>query len=379
MIIDFCRNWTFRKEGGTPIAVTLPHDAMIIEQRDGKCRNGVNSGYFPGGRYMYEKQFAIAEEDIGKSIVLHFEGVYQNCRVTVNGNEAGSHRYGYTPFDVDISDAVHSGENTVCVHVDNALEPNCRWYSGSGIYRPVQLLIRDREHISAVHIETVSINPARRKVEAAAAAPEDIIVEIYDEDQIVASGEPGIIEVPDAKLWSDETPHLYTCVVKTDKDERRLKFGIRSLEWDAKNGLRVNGQRVLLRGGCIHHDHGVLGACEFYDAEKRRISILKECGFNAVRIAHHPASQITLDVCDEVGMYVMNETFDGWYIPKTYHDYSRWFWDDWKADLTAMVESARNHPSVIMYSIGNEVSEPVSKKGVEVCNEHKVRVETSNG
>jgi len=367
MVIDFCRNWIFRKEGGQPVRVTLPHDAMITEQRDGKCRNGVNSGYFPGGRYIYEKQFEIAEEDVGKSIVLHFEGVYQNCRVTVNGNETGSHRYGYTPFDVDISDAVHSGENTVCVYVDNSLEPNCRWYSGSGIYRPVQLLIRDREHISSVHIETVSIYPARIKVEASSSAPADIIVEIYDEDRLVASGGPGIFEVPDAKLWSDETPCLYTCVVKTEKDERRLKFGIRSLSWDAKNGLRVNGRRVLLRGGCIHHDHGVLGACEFYDAEKRRISTLKECGFNAVRIAHHPASQITLDVCDEVGMYVMNETFDGWYIPKTYHDYSRWFWDDWKADLTAMVESSRNHPSVIMYSIGNEVSEPVSEKGAKVC------------
>ena len=137
--LDFCKGWTFCKEGRKPIPVDLPHDAMITEPRDGGCRNGVNSGYFPGGKYIYEKVFDIADSDIGKSIVIHFEGVYQNCTVSVNGQVVGSHKYGYTAFDVDISDAVHAGSNTVTVHVDNSLEPNCRWYSGSGIYRPVQL------------------------------------------------------------------------------------------------------------------------------------------------------------------------------------------------------------------------------------------------
>ena len=131
--------------------------------------------------------------------------------------------------------------------------------------------------------------------------------------------------------------------------------------------MLVNGQRILLRGGCIHHDHGVLGACEYYDAEERRIRILKENGFNAVRIAHNPASQITLDICDKLGMYVMNETFDGWYVPKTYHDYARWFEAEWKNDLSAMVESSRNHPCVIMYSTGNEVSETATQKGAQVA------------
>lgn len=136
------------------------------------------------------------------------------------------------------------------------------------------------------------------------------------------------MEVPEAKLWSAEKPFLYTILVRTDTDERVIAFGIRKLEWNAEKGLTVNGQRVLLRGGCIHHDHGVLGACEFRDAEERRIRILKENGFNAVRIAHNPASQITLETCDKLGMYVLNETFDGWYIPKTYHDYARWFSED---------------------------------------------------
>lgn len=367
MILDFCNNWTFCKEGSIPSTINLPHDAMLLEQRDGSCRNGVNSGYFPCGKYTYEKVFDIADSDIGNSIVIHFEGVYQNSTVSVNAQVVGSHKYGYTAFDVDISDAVHAGSNTVTVHVDNSLEPNCRWYSGSGIYRPVQLLIRDKVHIETVHIETVSIDPVQVKVDVTTTAETPVTVEIYDGDVLIASGEPGVIAVPNAKLWSAERPNLYTCVVKTEKDERQLNFGIRKLEWSAKTGLLVNGQRILLRGGCIHHDHGVLGACEYYDAEERRIRILKENGFNAVRIAHNPASQITLDICDKLGMYVMNETFDGWYVPKTYHDYARWFEAEWKNDVTAMVESARNHPSVIMYSTGNEVSETASQKGVETA------------
>ena len=306
---------------------------------------------------------------IGKSIVLHFEGVYQNCKVYVEDKLAGSHRYGYTAFDVDISDFVKAGCNTVRVEVDNSLEPNCRWYSGSGIYRPVQLLIREKNHISQVHLETVDIHPARIQVDVQTTQESEVLVEVYEDKRLIASGTPGVLEIPEAKLWSAETPFLYKILVKTDTDERVMTFGIRKLEWDAKRGLRVNGERVLLRGGCIHHDHGVLGACEYNDAEYRRIRILKENGFNAVRIAHNPASQITLDVCDMLGMYVMNETFDGWYIPKTYHDYARWFEEDWKQDVTAMVEAARNHPCVIMYSHGNEVSETATKRGAEVCRE----------
>lgn len=371
MIWDFNDNWTFSKEGETPIEVTLPHDAMLLEERDGSCRNGVNSGYFPGGKYIYEKEFDITDEYLGKSIVIHFEGVYQNCTIVVNGQTMCNHKYGYTAFDVDISNVVRSGNNKITVYVDNSLEPNCRWYSGSGIYRPVQLLIREKEHIETVHIETISYNPSQIRVEVKTNATTNgktpILIEIYDGEALVASGQPGVIDVPNAKLWDAEHPNLYTCVVKTEKDEKQISFGIRKLEWSAKTGLLVNGQRVLLRGGCIHHDHGVLGACEFYDAEERRIRILKENGFNAVRIAHNPASQITLDICDRLGMYVMNETFDGWYVPKTYHDYARWFDTEWKKDITAMVESSRNHPCVIMYSTGNEVSETATQKGADVC------------
>ena len=362
MILDFNSGWTFQKEGCDPVPVQLPHDAMLTETRRNSCPNGVNTGYFPGGSYLYEKTFAITDDLIGKSFVLHFEGVYQNSTVHINGHQAGGHHYGFAPFDVDISDHVIAGDNSVSVFVDNTLEPNCRWYSGSGIYRPVTLLIRDMDFIKKVHIETISIDPAVIRVET-----DGDTVMIYDGDTIVAQGIPGELTIPDARLWSAEAPNLYSCVVKTKTDEVKINFGVRLLDWNAKNGFRVNGKRVLLRGGCVHHDHGILGACEYRAAEERRITILKENGFNAIRIAHHPASQITLETCDRLGMYVMNESFDGWYVPKTYHDYSRWFQNDWKDDLSTMVESSRNHPCVIMYSIGNEVSETVTEKGIQVC------------
>ena len=193
MMIDFCCDWTFRKEGQAPMAVNLPHDAMITEPRDGGCRNGVNSGYFPGGKYIYEKTFNLDAATIGKSVVLHFEGVYQNCKVYVNGKLAGSHRYGYTAFDVDISDFVEEGSNTIRVEVDNSLEPNCRWYSGSGIYRPVQLIIREKNHITQVHLETVDIHPAKIKVDVQTTEESDVTVEVYEEKKLVASGKPGIL------------------------------------------------------------------------------------------------------------------------------------------------------------------------------------------
>ena len=369
LILDFNKDWIFYKPNGEGVKINLPHDAMILEKRSPTARNGINSGYFPGGKYVYEKTFYLPYDDLGKSFVLHFEGVYQNSKVLINGAMAGAHRYGYTPFDVDISGYIKEGENVVTVLVDNSLEPNCRWYSGSGIYKPVTLFIRDKCYIKDVNIITKSIDPIVIEVSAESTTECKHYIDIYEENKLIYSGDIGKIAIKDARLWSAESPFLYTAKIKTDTDKKTLRFGIRDLKWSEKEGLTVNGERVLLRGGCIHHDHGVIGACEYKDAEERRIRILKENGFNAVRIAHHPASQITLDACDKIGMYVMNETFDGWYTPKTYHDYSRWFWSDWKGDTKLMVDSAKNHPSVIMYSIGNEVTETADKRGAALCRE----------
>ena len=364
MILDFNADWRFYKADGSCRTVHLPHDAMLEEPRQENCQNGKDCGYFPGGKYAYEKTFSLPGEHLNEALTFLFEGVYQNVVVYLNGEKIAEHRYGYTEFTADATGKVRAGENTLRVTVDNSLEPNCRWYTGSGIYRPVHLMVKPKDGVCPVKIRTVSIAPAVVEVQT---ETEHAAVEIWDGAQCVAKGAPGAIEIPQAKLWDAEHPNLYTCVVKTENDEESVPFGIRTLTWSAKTGLCVNGKAVKLRGGCIHHDNGILGACGFADAEERRIRIMKKAGYNAVRCAHNPASRALLDACDRLGMYVMDEAFDGWYTPKTYHDYSRIFAENWQDDLTTMIAKDYSHPSVILYSIGNEVSETATRKGAEVC------------
>lgn len=361
--MNFNLNWTFYKENGETTKVDLPHDAMLLEKRDSLGRSGKHGAFFPGGKYTYEKKFNLSEEEVNKYIALFFEGVYQNCKIFLNEIEVGNHKYGYTEFTVDISSIVKPGENLLVIIVDNSLQPNCRWYSGSGIYRPVSLIIKEKTHPKTLKILTKSYSPAIIEV----ISDSDAKIEIYDDDRLIASGAPGEYEIRSAKLWSDKTPNLYRCDSILGNERISTAFGIRKIEWNSQNGFLINGQELLLRGGCIHHDNGILGAVTYYDAEERRVRILKEAGYNAIRCAHNPASRALLDACDKLGMLVMDESFDGWYIPKTYHDYSRWFENEYKADLKAMIEKDFNHPSVIMYSIGNEVSETASDKGIETC------------
>ncbi len=365
MNFDFNRGWEFQKENGEKRIVDLPHDAMLTENRYAACRSGVQGAFFPGGKYRYSKKFNIHKEDLAKKIELFFEGVYRNAEVFVNGKKVGSHKYGYSEFSFDISAAVKEGENTIEVTVDNSLVPNCRWYSGSGIYRPVWLIIAAKESPQTLRVATRSISPAVIEV----TADEGAAVEIYEGKKLIAKGGAGKFTIPNAKLWSAETPHLYTAVARRGGEKIETTFGIRTIAWNAKEGFLINGKRTLLRGGCIHHDNGVLGACSFPDAEYRRVRILKEQGFNALRISHNSASRSLLEACDRIGMYVLDECFDGWYIPKDYHDYSRDFWHGYKDDLLAMVQKDYNHPCVVMYSVGNEVTETAEEKGVKLCGE----------
>ena len=351
---DLNRDWQFSRVGVTAIVVNLPHDAMRTELRQAQSRNGVQSGYFPGGKYTYWRSVEIDHSWLSKRIELLFEGVYRNATIIVNGKIAAFHAYGYTEFKVDISMFITAGENIVTVEVDNTLVPNCRWYSGAGIYRPVWLLVDEKNE---PRIVTKSYKPAVIEVTGAEQ------IEIYDGETLIAKGGSGVYEIDDARLWSDETPNLYVCRA----NGHSVRFGIRKIDWCAKTGLLINGKRTLLRGGCIHHDNGVLGACSYPDAEHRRVEILKEQGFNALRSAHNPASRALLDACDELGMLVMDECFDGWYTPKDYHDYSRQFMDHYPEDLASMVNKDINHPSVILYSIGNEVTETTVKRGVALA------------
>ena len=366
MVFNFNSGWYFSKVGAVKYAVTLPHDAMQTEIRDRNCLNGKNSGYYPGGEYIYEKYFEIKKCDLDKYIAIHFEGIYRKSKVYINGNKLAEKAYGYSEFTIDISEVVSAGKNYICVYVDNSLEPNSRWYTGSGIYRPVSLIIKEKDYIKNLQIVTLTANPPVIEVSIDSGLA---CVEIFDGNSIISSGTTGIISLPDAELWSAENPKLYTCRVKTNKDSVIKTFGIRKLEWSATCGLQINGVETLLRGGCIHHDNGILGACAFPAAEERRIRIMKEAGYNAVRSAHNPCSRALLEACDRLGMYVIDEAFDGWYIPKTQHDYSRDFYANFSDDITAMVERDFNHPSVIMYSLGNEVQEISEKRGVELAEE----------
>lgn len=302
---------------------------------------------------------------------LLFEGIYGHATVYVNGKIVYEHANGYLGFEVPLSGYLKAGKNEIVVEVDNSLEPNSRWYTGSGIYRPAYLIQKKKPFIQDVTIQTVSIYPAKISVLVKSELAADIRISNPDGKEIIScaqgkKNEPVIIEIPDAVLWEENQPYLYSCTITTSTDEWKQKFGIRLLEWGADKGFCVNEKSVKFRGGCIHHDNGVLGACEFADAADRKIRILKEQGYNAIRSAHNPCSEEILEACDKYGMYVIDEVFDGWYIPKTYHDYSRIFEKSYEADLKEMVRKDKNHPCVICYSIGNEVTETAENKGIEL-------------
>ncbi len=396
--LNFNQGWEFQKAGSSEWqAVHLPHDAMLAEKRDPGCANGANTGYFPGGKYLYRKRFDAPADWAGRCVLLEFEGVYRNSAVMVNGKLAGGRRYGYTNFSVDAAQTLsYGGSSEILVTVDNSEEPNSRWYSGSGIYRGVNRLVGDKTHIDVdgVKIVTRSIDPAVIEIETmvtdGAGLHPEVRAEISFGGKIVAvgSGAPGggapggvapggarqRIEIQEPRLWSDETPDLYEAKVMLlagDQvvDEVTERFGLRVIEFDATHGLRINGRVTKLRGACIHSDNGILGACSFPAAEQRRIRILKEAGFNAIRSAHNPLSKAALDACDRYGMYVMDETFDMWYLPKTKYDYARDFAECHNQDIAAMVQKDFNHPSVILYSIGNEVSETTQARGVQLAQE----------
>ena len=392
-VYDFTRNWTVEAEGRPAMPVMLPHDAMIHERRDRRCRNGANTGYFPGGVYTYRKTFAAPGEWRDRRVSLFFEGAYHRSTVSLNGHVVGGRPAGYAAYRVALDERlVHRAANEVVVVVDTSGEPNGRWYSGSGLYRPVWLEVDGPVHIArdGVSVRTLSVDsPAEVEigvsVDRAAPAGDaavDVVVQLLAGGLPVARSAapapPGAIaevitrlNIPDPRPWSADSPFLYELVVRLQRGgriigERRRRVGLRTVSVDAVHGLRINGVPVNLRGACVHHDSGVLGAATFRAAEMRRVRILKETGFNAVRSAHTPMARSFLDACDEVGLYVIDELTDVWFVPKTAHDYAQDFRDWWRADLESMVAKSRNHPSVIMYSLGNENSETATPEGIAV-------------
>lgn len=350
--------------------VELPHDAMLSEPRSGDVPCGKNTGYFEGHDYLYQRELVL-EKGENNNYILEFEGVYRNAKVFLNGEEVAFRPYGYTNFYVDITGKILNGKNILEVQAFNSDLPNSRWYSGAGIYRPVWLYELPDKHllINGVKIKTLDYTTGKISVSIATSHGGTINAEVLDGETCVASGSGEneiILTVPNVKLWNPENPFLYICKVTYHDDVQETAFGVRTVECDVKGGFRINGKRIILMGACIHHDNGLLGACAYADAEKRKIKLLMKAGYNAIRSAHNPCSKAMLDACDRLGMLVMDEYADMWYIHKCRYDYASYLSDWWKQDLLDLVDKDFNHPSVVMYSTGNEVAETSEKRGIEL-------------
>ena len=379
--LNFNTGWTWRRltEDGPGTPVTLPHDAMLGEARSETSAGGINTGWYEGNDYIYSKNFHVPAEWKDRALVLEFEGVYHNAEVGVNGVKRMFRPYGYTNFYLDLTGLLNYGaENRLEVIARNADQPNSRWYSGAGIYRPVTLWTAPCRHIpqNGVKLRTVSLDPPTVEAQVRTVGTGPVTIALLNADGTAAAQTTvhsdgmasATLTVPDARLWSLEEPNLYTCRVTFGEDEEEFFFGLRTLEW-GEQGMLLNGKRVILKGACIHHDHGILGACCYPDAEERRVRLLKENGYNALRSAHNPCSKALLDACDRQGMLMMDEYIDHWYIHKTEHDYVDYFKDWWKQDLADMVDKDYNHPCVVLYSTGNEVSETAQPKGIALTGE----------
>lgn len=343
--------------------VNLPHDWDIYHspKADAPTENG--GGYYPGGIGWYRKQVRDTDLKTGKgeSLWLHFEGIYQNSQVFVNGIQVGTHFYGYTPFKVKISPYIKKGINTIAVRVDNSKQPNCRWYSGSGIYRHVWL---EKYHENKMDdpqqlfIQTEKIyGMSKDGTHADSAAIRITYQDKLNERRVLRNVE----------LWSPAHPKLYNIQV----GELNVKHGIRTFSYNAQRGFLLNGQPTLINGACVHHDNGVIGAMAFDAAEIRKVRLMKEAGFNLIRTSHNPQTRAMLDACDSLGMMVIDEAFDGWYTEKTKYDYHLAIDSCYQEDLKAMVLRDRNHPCIISYSIGNEVIERKEIKVIQTAQKFK--------
>lgn len=371
--------------------VTLPHDAMLGGGRSADHSGGPQTGYFRDGKWTYEKQFDVPLTWATKRVTFEFGGVYRDAMVYLNGALAGQWANGYSTFHVEADAYLKYGETNV-IRVDAQAHQDSRWYSGGGVHRPVHLLIGELVRITptGLRVRTPDIDPDLATVVASTEIVNDDIrtraveltLEIRDHEGLLVASDSSRVTllagdrttahprayVRQPALWSVDSPSLYRATVRlTDSDgrvdEASTSFGIRKVTVDPVRGLRINGETVKLRGAAIHHDNGILGAADFADASERRVRLLKAAGFNALRSAHNPISAAMLDACDRHGMLVMDEAFDVWTVAKSGDDYSRRFPNWWERDIDAMVAKDVNHPSVIMYSIGNEIIEAGTPHG----------------
>ena len=348
----FDSNWSFSNDSSQWRTVDLPHDWSIEGAFSKDAPAGNDGGYLPTGKGWYRKTFLLGKDAQTKKLRLYFEGVYMNSQVYVNGHLAGGHPYGYSSFFVDITPYIKIGTNMVEVSVDNSQQKNCRWYSGSGIYRHVWLMTTPRQYIDewSVSVTTPDIHTVHIKA--------DVVKEDGQREPIEKT-----LHIEEPHLWSPDDPYLYHTTLEAEGDVLPVTYGIRTIEYSAENGLLLNGKPIVLNGGCVHHDNGILGAAAFDAAEYRKVKLMKEAGFNAVRTSHNLPSEAFLHACDELGLLVIDEAFDGWRDKKNDYDYATLIDQWWQEDLKAMVLRDRNHPSIFCWSIGNEV---IERKKIEV-------------
>lgn len=365
--------------------VTLPHDWSVEHPFD--KFNASGTGYLPGGTAWYRKHFILPDDIKGKRVRITFGGVYKHSRVFINSNHLGGRAYGYSTFTFDISEFVRPGENVVCVRVEHEQVADSRWFTGSGIYRDVTLEItdmccfeKDGVFVTAKDVDSSGNAELNIEYRTIGCDETEFIIEDENGNCIAACGGEGAcgnasVKVPDARLWSPDEPNMYTLVGHSFRDGRitdvvRVPFGVRTIRFDANEGFFLNNKNMKLKGVCVHHDAGALGAAVPSAVWERRLKKFKAAGCNALRTAHNPPSADLLDLCDRLGLLVMDEAFDEWegaknkwwqghnvYPPKRYgyaEDFPLWH----KADLEAMVLRDRNHPSIIMWSIGNEIDYP---------------------
>lgn len=386
--------WEFKAEGEadwTP--VDLPHDWSIAHDFDSLSPAGNDGGYLPTAKLAYRRQLDIGKKDGGACYWLLFEGAYMGASVAVNGIEAAAWPYGYSTFQADITACLKDGVNEIEVSVDNSNQKNCRWYSGTGIYRHVWLVRTGGVFVNPLSVFVTSPDASEAEAEVNVSFDAvnrsgtrqslDASAEIWRGGKMIDAKSQRIeaadttpasfaFKIESPSLWSPDTPEMYEARIILRRgsetvDEYGLAFGIRKFECDSENGLRLNGKPIILNGGCIHHDNGMLGAASYDAAEARKVRLLKEAGFNAVRTSHNPPSPAFLDECDRQGLVVIDEAFDGWRQAKTPHDYAGLF-DDWALrDAEAMVLRDRNHPSVLAWSIGNEILERKNPEAVEIA------------
>lgn len=401
-------DWTFRRGmidslGGLDevagISVNLPHDGMIGTNVTPDAPGKYDTGYYAGDLTNYTKYIFIPKEWEGECIGLSIDGAMMNATIDVNGSKVGAHHYGYAPFYTDLSDCVTFGEdNRITINVNTSTWTNSRWYTGSGLYRGVQLCHGPKMHIvnDGIYLYTKEIADNRAYIEAMVEIENadiknslaKVSVQMFTDDGGYEVKRSECVIMVNARsketarmafsvsapmIWDSDNPNLYnvkvsvtnigeyrTHLIESDNqttDEASVLFGIRTITADAERGLRINGKTVKLKGGCVHHDNGLLGSVSLYEAEARKIKKLKEVGFNAIRTAHNPPSAALIEACDRLGMYVFDEAFDAWGMAKRSGDYSLFFDTDWEKDITAFVKRDRTHPCVIIWSTGNEIPE----------------------